>query len=95
METIDGAKDCPEKIYSERVITGVYEGTEWGDFGHAPIREANGAIIELPGDGEDVFGEKTGIRAQANVQTAQEWLDTGDWGMCVISYFLVSGKRLK
>lgn len=95
IEPITGEKDCPQKIYSTRKIIGVYEGTEWGDFGHVTIKEASGKSVELLGDGEDVFGKKTGVKVSATVQTAQEWLDTGDWGMCVISDFLVGGKRIK
>lgn len=94
VEIIEGERDCPHKIYSTRTINGVYEGTEWGDFGHVTIREANGTSIDMFGDGDEVFGEKTGIRVQASVTTAQDWLDTGDWGMCVIADFLESGKRL-
>lgn len=95
IEVINGEADCPEKIFSTNSITGTFMGTDCGDFCYTTIRDKNGRELTMYGDTEEIFGSKEGVKVSAEYQTAQTWLDTGDWGMCVIGDFFKSGKRIK
>lgn len=95
VEIIRGEKDCPEKIFSSHNITGTFMGTDCGDFCYTTVKDKNGKDFTMYGDTEEVFGTKPGIKVSIEYETAQAWLDTGDWGTCVIADFFKSGKKLK
>lgn len=94
-ELINGEKDCPEIIYATKTVTGTFIECVCGDFCHTTIKDSQGQELELFGDTTDIFGEKSGPKVSVKYQTAQAWLDTGDWGMCVIDNFFESGKIVK
>ena len=94
-EIINDAKDCPEKTFSRHTITGTFLGTDCGDFCYTTVKDNDGKEITMYGDTEEIFGTKPGIRVTVDYEVAQAWLDTGDWGMCVVSEFFVSGKEVK
>lgn len=94
VEMIRDEKDCPDKVFSTHTLTGTYMGTEWGDFGHVIIKQSNGKEISKIGDGEDLFGKRTGIKVEITYDVMQAWNPYGGGG-CGIMEVVKSGKRIK
>ena len=83
---------CPDKVLGKETVTGVYQGTECGDFCYSTIRLGNGEELTfLCGEDNAVqfFGQQ-GSHVRASLELLQFWNELGN--ECTRQYVCKEGE---